>query len=526
MRSSSEVLGALNERALIWLAALVLAGCSSLPTPMPRQATGVLQVSATESPLVRIATEALPADAASGFRLLPLGKFALDARLELIRRATRTLDLQVYYFANDTTGMAVARALRDAAERGVRVRLLIDDANTTSAEALIAELADVPGLQVRLFNPFCCLRGSLPGRILSSLNDLHRLQYRMHNKLMIADGTIAIVGGRNIADEYFDRSDHANFLDLDAIMVGRVVPQLGGLFDKYWNNDLSIAVEQLRRTGTGRPAPAQAASPSGIARADSSAPDLHLPQVDMFGRGPVSAELQAGRLSLTSGVAYAVADDPLKLEEDPEQLADTGVLTGAVFLMLGTRRELATASPYLVPGTRGMRMLQSLSIKGVDVTMVTNSLRASDSRFAYFGYSRYRKEMIATGISLYEVRSSPSRAGTGFATSMARLHTKLLVLDRESVVLGSLNLDPRSARRNTELAVAVQSESLALEAQRVIDQLKSNAYQVSLDDRDGSLEWVDSGAADGTPSGQEPGASLLTWLDWLLFNPFVPEELL
>ena len=220
--------------------ALTLTACGSLPAGVQRQESHSLQASPAESPLAQLAATQLPADAQSGFRLLPLGSYALDARLALIERATRTLDVQYYVMDNDASGRAVFAALRDAAGRGVRVRLLLDDMNTTRAEPLIEALSDVPNLEIRLFNPFCCARSSLAGRVATSLGDLPRLDHRMHNKLLIADGALAIVGGRNVADEYFARNPVANFIDLDAIAAGRVVPQLGVLFDRYWNSEESF----------------------------------------------------------------------------------------------------------------------------------------------------------------------------------------------------------------------------------------------------------------------------------------------
>ncbi len=243
--------------------ALTLTACGSLPAGVQRQESHSLQASPAESPLAQLAATQLAADAQSGFRLLPLGSYALDARLALIERATRTLDVQYYVMDNDASGRAVFAALRDAAGRGVRVRLLLDDMNTTGAEPLIEALTEVPNLEIRLFNPFCCARSSLAGRVATSLGDLPRLDHRMHNKLLIADGALAIVGGRNVADQYFARNPVANFIDLDAIAAGRVVPQLGVLFDRYWNSEESFPATYFsgpRQPATARRAAAEAAS--------------------------------------------------------------------------------------------------------------------------------------------------------------------------------------------------------------------------------------------------------------------------
>lgn len=506
------------------LVALALAGCGSLPAHVERPVSHALPAASAESPLARLAAAQLPAGAPSGFRLLPLGSYALDARLALISRATRTLDLQVYIMENDASGRAVFAALRDAAERGVRVRLLLDDFNSTGAEALLQALAGMPNFEVRLFNPFCCARGSLAGRLASSLGDLPRLDHRMHNKLLIADGALAIVGGRNIADEYFGRNPDANFIDLDAVAAGLVVPQLATLFDRYWNSDESFPARSL----AGSPAPDPAQSLAKLLPASAAQIDLALPPRDLLGREPVGAQLAADRLDLLPGLAYAVADRPSKRQLPPEELETSTLMTGAVSQMLGARSELVVSSPYLVPGKRGMVVLHSLQQKDVDMTLVTNSLPASDSALVYFGYARYRKQIVQAGVRLYEVSAMPSAASRPMfgGSSRGRLHMKLSVIDQQTVLLGSLNLDPRSARRNTELGMAIDSPALAHEALRIVEAMKTEAYRVLLDGEAGMLSWVPPSEDDDQALEEEPGISPLSALQRLLLQPLVPEDLL
>lgn len=502
---------------------LALGACGSLPANVQRPLSHSLQASSTKSPLAQLAATQLPAGAPSGFRLLPLGSYGLDARLALIGRATQTLDLQVYIMENDASGRAVFGALRDAAERGVRVRLLLDDFNSASAEALLQALSGVPNFEIRLFNPFCCARGSLPGRLASSLGDLARLDRRMHNKLLIADGALAIVGGRNIADEYFGRNPTANFIDLDAIAAGLVVPQLGVLFDRYWNSDESFPAASL----AGSPGPGTALAQ--LLPANAAQIDLALPSKDLLGHEPVGVQLAANRLTLVPGLAYAVADRPSKRQLPPEELESSSLMTGAVSQMLGTRSELVVSSPYLVPGKRGMEVLRSLEHKGVDMTLVTNSLPASDSALVYFGYARYRTRIVQAGVKLYEISATPSPGSKpmfGGGSSRGRLHAKLAVIDQQTVLLGSLNLDPRSARRNTELGVAVDSPALAQEALRVVAAMKTEAYRVQLDPQEGTLSWVPPSENDDQAVDEEPGVSPFTALQRLLLQPLVPEDLL
>ena len=528
------------------LLGLALGACGALPVGTPRNASQSLESTPAQSPLAQLAADALPPEAASGFRLLPLGPYALDARLALIRNATRSVDLQVYIMENDASGRAVFGALRDAAERGVRVRLLLDDLNSAGAEPLIETLAGLPNFEIRLFNPFCCARGSFVGRLVTSAGDLPRLDHRMHNKLMIADGALAIVGGRNIADEYFGLSDQANFIDLDGIAAGRVVPQLGAIFDRYWNSEEAYPARALTGRSRSAPDPARAALAASLQVLPEKAADidLQLPEQDLLGRGPVSAEIAAGRLSLLPAVAYAVADRPSKLRQAPDDIDNTSLMAGAIANILGTRSDIALVSPYLVPGQRGMSILQSLQLKGVDMTLVTNSLPANDSVVVYFGYARYRKRLLQAGVKLYEISASPSAQGRTLfgGSSRGRLHAKLLVIDHQTTLLGSLNLDPRSARENTEVGVAIDSPAIAAEALRIVDAMKTEAYRVQLDSGDGRLSWLPPGAAGdasadaadpANPAGPadpadapltEPGVSPLTALERLLLRPLVPED--
>ena len=507
---------------------LALGACGALPSDVHRRVSTSLPAAPDESPLARLAASELPAGAQSGFRLLPLGAYGLDARLALIERATRSLDLQVYIMENDASGRAVFAALRDAALRGVRVRLLLDDFNSAGAEPLLEALVGEPNLEIRVFNPFCCARRSLPGRIATSLGDLPRLDHRMHNKLMIADGALAIVGGRNIADEYFGRSPVANFIDLDAIAAGRVVPQLGVLFDRYWNSEESFPVEALVRPPS--PLAEGAATLAQLLPANAARIELALPTVDLLGREPVGKELAANRLSLVPGLAYGVADLPSKRLQIGDKLESHSLMAGAVSQMLGTRDELVVSSPYLVPGTRGMAVLHSLQRKGVDITLVTNSLSANDSALVYLGYARYRQPILRAGVKLYEVSAQPPASTTRpffSGSSRGRLHAKLAVIDREVVLLGSLNLDPRSARRNTELGVAIDSPALAREALRLLEAMKSEAYGVRLGAQGDVLSWVLPAAGEQDQGVDiEPGASPLSALQRMLLQPLVPEDLL
>src|SRR2546423_8783107 len=221
--------------AIALLTAVVLSACGSLPMRVEQPYSAALKPS-PESPLVRIAQDSSPGPELTGFRLIPLGVYSLDARIPPARPARYSLDLQYYLIQNDRTGRLLMRSLRDAALRGVRVRLLVDDLYTVGGDPMFRGLAAFPNVEVRLFNPFCCARQSIASKYAASLGDFGRLNHRMHNKLFIADGAMAVMGGRNIADEYFARSATSNFVDMDVLVVGNVVPRLASIFDAYWNS--------------------------------------------------------------------------------------------------------------------------------------------------------------------------------------------------------------------------------------------------------------------------------------------------
>src|SRR6266576_4801369 len=248
---TSAVIVSWARDSVALLVALLLSACGTLPTQVDRPFAPAQQAAA-DNPLVRIAHDSSPAPTLTGFRLLPDGFYSLDARIQLVRRARDSIDVQYYLIQDDRTGRLLMRNLRDAALRGVRVRLLVDDLYTAGGDPMFRGLAAFPNVEVRLFNPFCCARQSTSGKYIASIFDIRRLNHRMHNKLFIADGVAAVMGGRNIADEYFTRSATSNFVDVDVFVVGPVVRQLASIFDVYWNSPLAYPVEAILGEATDR----------------------------------------------------------------------------------------------------------------------------------------------------------------------------------------------------------------------------------------------------------------------------------
>lgn len=517
---------------LLLLAAGALGGCA---TPLPRVDRAAIESSAlpgdAATPLGRIVAASTPEGQHTGFRLMPLGPFSYDTRLQLARLATVSLDVQYYHFEADETGRTLLRALRDAALRGVRVRLLIDDLYTGGLDDLFLAFDAHPNVEVRLFNPFCCARGSgQPGRFAAALGDWPRLNHRMHNKMFIADGVAAIIGGRNIANEYFLRSETDNFIDLDAFAVGQLIEPLAALFDRYWNSEPVYPLHSVARPTL---APAEAMAyferSTGTAHTPPPAP---LPTNDILGYGPLRDDLQDGRLGLVWGEAYAFADHPDKPFESEVggDLLETSVTYNIIEPMMKARSEVVISSPYFVPGAKGMALLRQLRARGVKVSVMTNSLGATDEPVVHVGYSRYREEMLRLGIELHEVSGTRVKRNARmfhFGESLGRLHAKLMVIDRQVVFIGSMNFDPRSASINTELGAIIDSRPLARELIRVIDLDRfQSAWQVSLTPS-GGLRWTGVDASgEMTALDSEPDATPWARFKLWLLAPLVPEALL
>ena len=503
----------------------VLAGCGTLPPAGPKPASVALPARG-HGDLAAIAKASTPPGELSGFRLLPLGPYALDTRLQLIRRAQYSLDVQYYVIEDDATGRLLLRSLRDAAARGVRVRLLVDDLFTSHTDAMLRTLAEHPNFEVRLFNPFCCLRGSTLGRFAGSLGDIYRVNHRMHNKLLIADGLFAVAGGRNIADEYFMLNMSSNFLDMDAFIAGAVVAQLQHIFDQYWNSDVVYPVQALVPAAV--PAAQAAAEFERLSPVEHAPPEL--PPVDALGYGPIAEDLDAGRVGLIWAPARAFADPPNKRDTmSAEEAREMSVSKEVRMKIWSAERELVITSPYLIPGPMGITAFEALGQRQVRTVVLTNSLAATDEPLVHTGYARYRPRLLAYGVDLYEISPERTRRTKRlgmFGSSFGRLHAKTAVIDGRTVFIGSMNLDPRSDTQNTELGIFVDSPELAKELLRIINISKlQSAYRVRLDGQ-GNLQWLSMDEDKEMVLTEEPETTPWLRLHNMLVSPFVPEQLL
>jgi len=479
------------QRASRWFAtaaaAVVLAltsGCASLPSSVQRPASQAM--AGQDTALARAAAAALPADAGadqSGLRLIPDGDQALAGRIALIRRAERSLDVQTYHLASDGTGALFLAELRDAAARGVRVRLLVDDLYAAGQDALFAALAAHRNVEVRMFNPLPVRDASFGGRIALSLHEFSRINRRMHNKLFIADGAFAIAGGRNIADEYYMRSTQANFVDMDVLAAGAVVRELGAVFDTYWNSEQAYPIGALTEAVEPGRFDALNAAPAGEPAAAAQ---------DRFGREAIASALQRGTLRLSAGRVQVFADQPSKAAGAAART--TRAAAGEVFAT--AQSELLIVSPYFVPGDAGMAMLRQVQERGASVSVTTNSLGATDEPLVHAGYSKYRLAMLQMGVKLQELGATLSQktASLGdFRSSSGRLHAKLAVIDGQRLFIGSMNMDGRSERHNTELGLVIDSRELAGEVAELFRAGAQGAtYRLQLAGHGGDerIEWL------------------------------------
>lgn len=443
----------------------------------------------------------------TGVAALGNGADAFAARILLANAAVSSIDAQYYIWRGDLTGSLLLDALRRAADRGVRVRLLLDDHGSPGLDAEIAQLDAHENAEVRLYNPYNLRRFKL----LSVGFDLFRLNRRMHNKSFTVDGLATIVGGRNIGDEYFGTGPTPLFVDLDVMAVGVIVPEVAADFDRYW------ASPSVHRVGT------IVQRIDGDPIADRLAHWQRVPQFDEYqaivGASKFMASLSEGTLDLEWTNAKVISDDPLKGQG---AVPREDLLAGQFARAVGAiERRFDGVSPYFVPGSAGVKAFATLEALGVKVRMLTNSLEATDVLPVHAGYAKRRKAMLASGVALYELRrqaapNTPDDLGV-FGSSGSSLHAKTFAVDGERIFIGSFNFDPRSIRFNTEMGLLIDSEALANGLHAAFDDAFSGlAWRVEA--RNGELAWVDP--AVGTVTTEEPGSSTfrnlaLTVVGWL-----------
>lgn len=523
--------------------AAMLAACSSLPAQIATPPTTAIGDYA-QTPLGAITQKVLPTDGRSGFRLQPYGPNSFATRIELTKLATRSLDVQYYLLQGDNTGRALMRALRDAAARGVRVRLLVDDLYTSGEDDLLLGLASYPNVEVRLFNPFPGGRSSLATRFISSgLFEFRRVNRRMHNKLFVADNAAAVAGGRNMADEYVMNAEGSNFIDMDTFVAGPVVRDLSAEFDHYWNSEVVYPLERIahsassraqlqdnfeRQTAAARP-PEAAQMPLDGRPLHPSADDPPLVSLELVPMLNLPFELANGQLSPLLWANARVLFDPLTktqgLNEREGSIKGT-VTEGVVQWLMTADKNIKMVSPYFVPSDEAVANLVRARKAGLGVELVTNSLASTDEPWVYVGYWPHIKDLLAAGVVIYEISPSLSvkRRKLGvFGHRTGALHMKNAILDHKEVFLGSMNLDPRSAKLNTELGIIIQSEEMARQLESFAD--AGSGYTLRLGADGKSVEWVEEDD-NGKQTVFDVPPETTAWqrLRLRLLAPFIPEQ--
>jgi len=465
----------------------------------------------------------------SGFALLQHGPAALLARAVLADLATATIDVQYYIYEGDLTGALLTQRLLDAADRGVRVRILLDDNNLFGSDEALKLFSSHPNVEIRVFNPYRVrIRWVRPLELALRFRQLHR---RMHNKLFLVDGAAGIFGGRNIGDNYFDADDRSNFADFDVFVAGRVIDQARASFEDYWEHRLAVPAEALSATEV---TPAQfAAGRDRLVRRLEEAGDLE--ERYERARARLTGIVEDPDATLTWAEAEFLVDVPDKL--DPAYEGPLPVLDRLVDLWEQARQEMLIESAYFVPSRRGAEFIADQAREGVHTRLLTNSLAANDVTVVHVGYAKYRRKLLKAGVELYEFQpqAAPGEYDLKIVArrrSNASLHAKVAVADRRLTWIGSFNLDPRSAELNTELAIVIHSGKLAEEAAGLIlrDLEPDRAWKVTLEPRrTGGLEMVWRGNRDGEAvrESSEPEATLwqrlvvntVKWIpgiEWLL----------
>lgn len=458
----------------------------------------------------------------SGFYLLSDNTDAFVARFALATIATKTLDIQYYIIHNDASGQYLAYAILQAADRGVKVRILVDDINLSGRDIRLKMLSQHDNIEIRIFNPLAH-RDWL--RSLEMIIHLDHAGRRMHNKVFVADDAAAIIGGRNIGDEYFDNRHDLNFVDLDVLSIGPIVKDISASFDDYWNSYWSTPIEKISHQKVAR---------KQLTTIRAKLRDRwHRARNSLYFRSIQQSDLMQKIISRDIPFVWASArffyDRPEKLiKNKPERTVHLGPHVMPFFE--AAQDELLIASPYFVPGKEGLAWYKDMRSKLSTIKVLTNSLAATDVIAVHAGYKKYRKQLLKAGIELFELKPSAreKRSKTKkliAGSSTASLHAKYMVVDRRYVFIGSANLDPRSQLLNTEIGIMIDSTELARQAGELFEKTisRENSYRLCLDKK---LTWL--GLKDGAEIiyTSEPKAGYFRRLSVLLLSMLPFESLL
>ena len=453
---------------------------------------------------------------------MPVATDAFAARVLLAAAADKSLDVQYYIWHGDQTGFLLYEAMWRAAERGVRVRILLDDANTKGLDETLATLDAHPNIEVRLYNPLM----QRDARLMNFVTDFTRVNRRMHNKSFTADNQATIVGGRNVGNEYFGAGEEAEFSDLDVIAIGPVVREVSTEFDLYWNSASAYPAERI----------VPKASPDAGTKLEAKFAEVRadpesVAYVKALRDTQLVHDLLARRLPLEWANAVVVSDNPAKTLDTSER-TDVLLLSELLPTIGQPKASFDLVSPYFVPGEGGTAALVKLAQSGVKVRVLTNSLAVTDVPPVHAGYAKRRCDLLQAGVKLYEFKPSgtepktEAKSKTG-SSSAGQLHAKTFALDRNRIFVGSFNFDQRSALLNTEMGLVIESPALAGRLATEFDtKIPTVSYEAIIGANGHCPEWIERTPAGevrytvepATTAGQRAGVQFLEILpiEWLL----------
>jgi len=507
----SDLIGGRLCRTALTAAMLLLAACSSLqPVDLPPEYTPV----PARAPIWETLEADKPGD---WYVLLNRGPEALDWRLRSIDSATESIDFQTFLWSSDTAGALVLDHLFSAAERGVQVRLLVDDTFLLGTDRILLEIAHHPKIEYRVFNPYKRRASGFATRQALNLAEFHRLDHRMHNKAMVIDNRVTIVGGRNIADEYFGLHEEANFRDLELLVGGPIVAEVSAMFDSYWNDRWSVPIEALTHVESA-PADLEAAR---LVRDQSM--HLHVEESD-------DVRLESWENIIATAVdgrARLYADKPPQDNPAEETEAPVQVESALIEMFDAATDEILIVSAYLIPTPELEGAVERAIQRGVRIRMLTNSIRSNNHLSAHSAYRNHIKTLMTSGTELHEVRIDAHDRHIYMLSPIEEktlsLHAKALVIDDDKVFIGSANLDPRSLRMNTEMGLLVESEALNAIVRDAVspDFDRPNAWELQLDEN-GDVLWV----SDDVVLATQPAMSIMQRIeDWFFSHLPIEGEL-
>ena len=482
------------------LLALFLSACTSVPFDYPR--TDSRAIPAEKTTLYGAAQARWIAEHGtddSGFVPLIPGLDALGARLVMMEEAEVSIDAKYFLIKPDQAGELFLGKLLRAADRGVRVRLLVDDIFTSGMDRILTLFDSHPNIEVRLFNPVS--RAS--PKFWSYLWDFQRVNRRMHNKAFVVDGSLAIVGGRNIAEEYFELEPQQDFDDLEVLLIGGATPYISSSFDMFWNSDLSVPIAafgiDISRYRLEKWLQLMDDIISGE-RSSAYASAIN---------SPVLTRIREGEKPPVPGRSRYYWDRPEKLEASRDDQEHRVMEQALEKRILRAEREVILITPYLIPSELGLSYIEEAIERGVRVVLITNSLASTNHVAVHSAYAPHRAGLLKAGAEIYEVRvtESPSATRKNLDPERTTLHTKAVIIDREQLFVGSLNFDPRSIELNTEVGLFIESPELTASYLSLIERdLPRFTYRVMLSEQ-GKLEWHYLQPGEETVLHKEPDTS-------------------